>query len=92
MYFNEPLNVKNESVGYITETIKDEEPLHKGELVIIDTDFLFREEFDEKLLDKDINTFFYQICEKRYQEEKNTKKSKNIIDRLVSKLEGTMER
>lgn len=93
VYFNEPLNVKNESVGYITETIKDEEPLHKGELVIIDTDFLIREEeFDEKLLDKYINTNFYHICEKRYQEEKNTKKSKNIIDRLVSKLEGTMER
>ncbi|MGN1302282.1 MAG: hypothetical protein ACI4VO_01330 [Clostridia bacterium] len=91
--FNEPLNVKNESVGYITETIKDEEPLQKDELVIIDTDLLFREEeFDEKLLYEDINTDFYQICERRYQKEKNTEKPTNMIDELVSKLEDVEER
>lgn len=49
------------------ETLK---PLQK-ELVIIDTDFLFREnDFDLTLLDIRVNTDFYQICEQRYQEEK----------------------
>lgn len=84
MYFNETLDVKNESVGYITETIKDEEPIQNGELVIIDTDLLFREEeFDENFLDQDINTDFYQMCEKRYQKEKNIRS--NVVDKLSNK-------
>ncbi len=88
-HFNEPIYVKNETVGYIPETIKQDNPLKKGDLVIIDTDFLYREEdFDEKLLDSHINTDFYQICEQRYQKEKNSskingmiRKSRDIIER-----------
>ena len=92
VYFNEPLDVKNESVGYIKETIKYEEPIQKGELVIIDTDLLFREEeFDENFLDQDINTDFYQMCEKRYQKEKNIKSS-NVVDKLSNKRGDLMER
>lgn len=71
IHFKEPLYVKKESVGYIEETIKEEEPLHKGDLVIIDTDFLYREnDFDEEKIDKDINMNFYKINEQRYQKEK----------------------
>ncbi len=88
-HFKEPIYVKNETVGYIPETIKKEEPLHKGDVVILDTDFLFREQdFDERLLNSHINTDFYQLCEQRYQEEKKQKKSKGIF----SKLKDIMER
>lgn len=85
-HFNEPLYVKNETVGYIPETLYGNEPLQKGDLVIIDTDFLFREDdFDVTHLDSRINTEFYRVCEQRYQEEKNIE----IID---SKQKNTMER
>lgn len=87
-HFNEHLYVKNETVGYIPETIKEDKPLHKGDLVILDTDFLFREQdFDVKLLDSRVNTQFYEICEQRYQEEKNLKKHKGIINRLRNIME-----
>ena len=87
-HFNEHLYVKNETVGYIPETIKEDKPLHKGDLVILDTDFLFREQdFDLKLLDSRVNTQFYEICEQRYQEEKNLKKHKGIINRLRNIME-----
>ena len=60
--------------------------MNKGELVIIDTDLLFKEnDFDEALLDSSINTIFYKICEKRYQEEKKSiktiEKLKDVIER-----------
>ena len=85
-HFNEPLYVKNETVGYIPETLYGNEPLQKGDLVIIDTDFLFIEDdFDVTHLDSRINTEFYRVCEQRYQEEKNIE----IID---SKQKNTMER
>lgn len=85
-HFNEHLYVKNETVGYIPETLYGNEPLQKGDLVIIDTDFLFREDdFDVTHLDSRINTEFYRVCEQRYQEEKNIE----IID---SKQKNTMER
>lgn len=72
IHFKEPLYVKKESVGYIEETIKEEEPLHKGDLVIIDTDFLYKEnDFEEEKIDKNINMYFYKINEQRYQKEKN---------------------
>ena len=88
VYFNEPLYIKEESVGYIPETIQQDEPLHKGDLVIIDTDFLIREQdFDEKLLNRHINTDFYQLCEQRYQQEKNVKKSINGINKLKDIME-----
>lgn len=71
IHFKEPLYVKKESVGYIEETIKEEEPLHKGDLVIIDTDYLYKEnDFDEEKIDKNINMYFYKINEQRYQKEK----------------------
>lgn len=61
--------------------------MQKGELVIIDTDFLFREkDFDFTLLDSRINTYFYQICEQRYQEERS-RKNNGIISNLKSLLE-----
>ena len=85
-HFNEQICVKNETVGYIPETIKKEEPLHKGDLVILDTDFLFREQdFDERLLNSNINKEFYQLCEQRYQEE--IKRKKNIIEKDRDELE-----
>lgn len=88
-YFNEPLYVKNETVGYIPETLSQDKPLQKGELVIIDTDFLFREnDFNVTLLDRRVNTDFYQICEQRYQKEKRSGKNIGII----SKLENVLER
>ena len=87
-HFKEPLYVKNENVGYIPETLIKDNPLQKGELVIIDTDFLFREkDFDFTLLDSRINTDFYQICEQRYQEEKRSRKNNEIISKLKSLLE-----
>ena len=78
--------MKNETVGYIPETLYGNEPLQKGDLVIIDTDFLFREDdFDVTHLDSRINTEFYRVCEQRYQEEKNNKiinkKQKNAMER-----------
>lgn len=87
-HFKEPLYVKNETVEYIPETLRKDNPLQKGELVIIDTDFLFREkDFDFTLLDSRINTDFYQICEQRYQEEKRSRKNNGIISKLKSLLE-----
>lgn len=71
IHLKEPLYVKKESVGYIEETIKEEEPLHKGDLVIIDTDYLYKEnDFDEEKIDKNINMYFYKINEQRYQKER----------------------
>jgi hypothetical protein len=85
-HFNEQICVKNETVGYIPETIKKEEPLHKGDLVILDTDLLFRaQNFDERLLNSNINKEFYQLCEQRYQEE--IKRKKNIIEKDRDELE-----
>lgn len=87
-HFNEPLYVKNETVGYIPETLRQDKPLQKGELVIIDTDYLFREnDFDVTLLDRRVNTDFYQICEQRYQEEKGSGKNIGIISKLKNVLE-----
>lgn len=74
IHFKEPLYVKKESVGYIEETIKEEETLYKGDLVIIDTDFLYREnDFDERKIDNKINLDFYKVNEQRYQKEKREK-------------------
>ena len=88
-HFSKPLYVKNETVGYISETLKQDTPLQKGELVIIDTDFLFREEdFNPNILDRRANTSFYRIFEQRYQEEKKQKKHPGIIE----KLKGLFER
>lgn len=78
-YFNTWLNVKNESVGYVSETIKKDKTLEKGDLVIIDTDLLFREEeFNEEILDEmDINSYYYEKFEEQYQNEKRKKKLQN---------------
>ena len=85
-HFNEQIYVKNETVGYIPETINKEETLHKGDLVILDTDLLFRaQNFDERLLNSNINKEFYQLCEQRYQEE--IKRKKIIIEKDRDELE-----
>lgn len=82
------MHLKNETVGYIPETIEQEELLHKGDLVILDTDFLFREQdFDVNFLNKNINTNFYRVCEQRYQAEKNSKIPKAIISKSVNIME-----
>lgn len=87
-HFNETLYVKNETVGYIPETLHENEPLQKGDLVIIDTDFLFREnDFDITHLDTKINTDFYKICEQRSQEEKRFKKNNEIINKPKNIME-----
>lgn len=88
-HFKEPLYVRNETVGYIPETIQEDATLPKGDLVILDTDFLFREQdFNVKFLDSRINTNFYRVCEQRYQREKNWKipsektgRSTNIMEK-----------
>lgn len=88
VHFNEPLYVKNETVGYIPETIKQDNPLKNGDLVIIDTDFLFREQdFNERLLDSHINTNFYQTFEQRYQKEKQSPKTNLFIGTLEDIIE-----
>ena len=72
IHFKEPLYVEKESIGYIKETIKEEEPLNKGDMVIIDTDYLFIEkDFHEDEIDSNINLDFYKANELRYQKEKN---------------------
>lgn len=78
-YFNTELNVRNESVGYIPKTIKEDKPLQEGDLVIIDTDLLFgEEEFSEEFLENmDINLYYYQKFEGRYQNEKRKEKLQN---------------
>lgn len=74
IHFKEPLYVEKESIGYIKETLKEEEPLNKGDLVIIDTDYLFIEkDFHEDEIDSNINLDFYKANELRYQKEKNEK-------------------
>ena len=71
IHFKEPLYVEKESIGYIKETIKEEEPLNKGDMVIIDTDYLFIEkDFHEDEIDSNINLDFYKANELRYQKEK----------------------
>lgn len=85
-HFKEPLYVKNETVGYIKETLRKDEPLKKGELIIIDTDMLFREnDFNIALLDEGINTYFYDICEQRYQNERKSIKN-NKINKILKNL------
>ena len=72
IHFKEPLYVEKESIGYIKEPLKEEEPLNKGDLVIIDTDYLFIEkDFHEDEIDSNINLDFYKANELRYQKEKN---------------------
>lgn len=72
IHFKEPLYVEKKSIGYIKETLKEEEPLNKGDLVIIDTDYLFIEkDFHEDEIDSNINLDFYKANELRYQKEKN---------------------
>lgn len=64
--------MEKESIGYIKETLKEEEPLNKGDMVIIDTDYLFIEkDFHEDEIDSNINLDFYKANELRYQKEKN---------------------
>lgn len=84
-YFNTWLNVKNESVGYIPETIEKDKPLQEGDFVIIDTDLLFREEeFNEEILEKmSINSYYYEKFEERYQNEKRKERLKNKKDEIV---------
>lgn len=73
--------MEKESIGYIKETLKEEEPLNKGDLVIIDTDYLFREkDFYEGEIDSNINLDFYKANELRYQKEK------------IEELEDTIEK
>ena len=68
--YSEPLHVDSSSVGLI-DAEKKEPPLPKGELVIIDTDLLFREEdFDINSLGMFINLDLYYKFETRYQKEK----------------------
>ena len=70
IHYSEPLYVDDESLGFIPETIKKRKPLQKGDLVIIDTDHLYREN-DPRI--NPISIFNQNPYEKRYQEEKNKK-------------------
>lgn len=78
-------DAKNETVGYIKETIKDnDKPLQPGELVIIDTDaILTQKDFDEGNYPDYISTFWYHYYNKRYEkelEQEELKKAKNISE------------
>ncbi len=78
-HFNEPINEKTEAMGYFPETIKKEDVLKKGDLVIIDTDCLYREQdFYKVHFDDNINTDFYLMCEQEYQMEKHANKPTEI--------------
>ena len=71
-HYKEPLNLRNETVGYIHDTIKEyEPPIAKGKIVILDTDLIVREEDLKNLrLNHNIDMRFFANCEGRYQKEK----------------------
>ena len=69
-----------DSLGYIPSNSKKDQVLSKGDLVVIDLDFLIqendRETFDKA--SKSINTNTYKKYERRYQREKEEEKSKEF--------------
>ena len=80
IHFKDDLNVEDESLGYIPSNSKKDQVLSKGDLVVIDLDFLIqendRETFDKA--SKSINTNTYKKYERRYQREKEEEKSKEF--------------
>ena len=80
IHFKYKLNVEDESLGYTPSNSKKGQVLSKGDLVVIDLDFLI-EENDKETFDKaskSINTTAYKKYERRYQKEKKEDKSKEI--------------
>ena len=69
VHFSEPIYPRNETVGYIKDTVKKDSPMPKGELVILDTDLLLRKEDLKRTKLSHINTRFFTEFEKRYKEE-----------------------
>ncbi|MBQ9071568.1 MAG: hypothetical protein IJY25_00215 [Bacilli bacterium] len=70
IYFNEPLNPTKESINYTTE---NDIELDKGELVILDNEFIFEEkDFISKIGFDNANDLVKEF-EARYQEEKKQK-------------------
>ncbi|MDD3453497.1 MAG: hypothetical protein PHN42_04445 [Bacilli bacterium] len=66
-YLNYNTYISNDSINYINNDI---EILNQGELVIIDNDFIYPEDYTNI---KYGNNYYFSIYEKRYQEEKNIK-------------------
>lgn len=74
VYFDGISSVNKESLGYIKETIKDDEILKTGDYVILDTDLIYLDaDFDYEKMSETINISNYDDMEKRYQEEKKLK-------------------
>ena len=74
--------VDSASVGFAVDIPKDREILKKGELVIIDTDFLYREGDPNIVIG---NEHHYKYYEERYQKEKaqEQENGKSIINSAV---------
>ena len=80
IHFKDKLNVEDESLGYIPSNSKKDQVLSKGDLVVIDLDFLI-EENDKETFDKAckfINTSPYKKYEHKYQKEKKAEKSSDV--------------
>ena len=69
MLNSKPFYVSPYSVGFYS-TLQDSKPLDKGDIVIIDTDYLYREEQENKKGNTDSYVLNF---ERRYQEEKRAK-------------------
>jgi len=73
IHFKSPLNIENDSVGFLPSESKNNQVLSKGDLIIIDLDFLFKENDYEninrarKVIELD-NFYKYEL---RYQKEKS---------------------
>ena len=75
-----PLQVNPVSTGFIND-LKKVKPLSKGDIVIVDTDYLYRQEQKNKKGNKDSYVFEF---EKRYQEEKRKKEQDNIENKIAT--------
>ncbi len=70
IYFDGIDSVDKESLGYIKETINDDEVLKVGDYVILDKDIIYLDkDFDYEKLSKIIKISNYDSMEKRYQKE-----------------------
>ena len=69
-----PFYVNSKSLGFIGE-LQGVEALEKGDIVIVDTDFLYREEQKNKKGNSNSPILYF---EKRYQKEKRNKEQENL--------------
>lgn len=72
-----PFHVNSTSIGFMNN-LDGVKPLNKGDIVIVDTDFLYRQEQKNKRGNS--NSFILEY-EKRYQEEKRKKAQENSTNK-----------